>query len=62
MGRIEEGIDAKYAAFRPPDGGLPEATQQRYATSVYLRFVPEGRILTWDNSRIAAQIAGRHEW
>jgi PPOX class probable F420-dependent enzyme len=57
--RIEEAIDAKYAAFRPPSVGLPAATQKLYASSVYLRFVPEGRILTWDNSRIAARIAGR---
>jgi hypothetical protein len=31
------------------------ATQQRYASSVYLRFVLEGRILTWDNARIAGR-------
>ena len=54
--RIEEAINAKYAAFRPPSAGLPAATQQRYSDSVYLRFVAEGRILTWDNARIA----GRH--
>jgi PPOX class probable F420-dependent enzyme len=50
--RVEEAIDAKYADFRPPSAGLPATTQQRYANSVYLRFVPEGKILTWDNSRI----------
>jgi PPOX class probable F420-dependent enzyme len=55
IGRIEEAIDAKYAAFRPPSAGLPAATQKRYASPVYLRFVPEGRILTWDNARIAAR-------
>jgi len=53
--RIEEAIDAKYAAFRPPSTGLPAATQERYASSVYLRFVPEGRTLTWDNARIAGR-------
>ena len=53
--RIEEAIDAKYAAFRPPSAGLPAATQKRYASSVYLRFVPEGRILTWDNARISTR-------
>jgi PPOX class probable F420-dependent enzyme len=55
IGRIEEAVDAKYAAFRPPAAGLPEATQQRYSNSVYLRFVPEGKILTWDNARIAGR-------
>ena len=53
--RIEEAIDTKYAAFRPPSAGLPAATQKRYASSVYLRFVPEGKILTWDNARIAGR-------
>jgi PPOX class probable F420-dependent enzyme len=53
--RIEEAIDAKYSAFRPPSAGLPAATQLRYAKSAYLRFVPEGKILTWDNARIAAR-------
>src|SRR5690242_6221801 len=47
--RVEEAIDAKYADFRPPSAGLPAATQQRYSKSVYLRFVPEGKMLTWDN-------------
>jgi hypothetical protein len=32
---------------------LPAATQAYYANQVFLRFVPEGRILTWDNARIA---------
>lgn len=50
--RIEEAIDAKYAAFRPPSAGLPAATQRLYASSLYLRFVPEGKVLTWDNARI----------
>jgi PPOX class probable F420-dependent enzyme len=53
--RVEEAIDAKYSAFRPPSAGLPAATRKRYASPVYLRFVPEGRILTWDNARIAAR-------
>jgi PPOX class probable F420-dependent enzyme len=57
--RIEEAIDAKYAAFRPPSAGLPAGRRVSAATvlakSVYLRFVPEGKILTWDNARIAAR-------
>lgn len=53
--RIEEAVDVKYAAFRPPSASLPAATQKRYASSVYLRFVPEGKILTWDNARIATR-------
>jgi PPOX class probable F420-dependent enzyme len=50
--RIEEAVDAKYSAFRPPSDGVPAAARKRYASSVYLRFVPEGRILTWDNARL----------
>lgn len=51
--RADADILAKYAAFRPPITGLPQATQKYYAKNVFLRFVPEGKILTWDNARIA---------
>jgi PPOX class probable F420-dependent enzyme len=51
--RIEAAVDAKYAAFRPPAGSLPAAAQAYYASQVFLRFVPDGRILTWDNGRLA---------
>ena len=51
--RIEEAVNAKYAAFRPALADLPTATETYYAKQVFLRFVPEARILTWDNSRIA---------
>lgn len=53
--RIDAAIDGKYAAFRPALAGLPAATQAYYASTVYLRFVPEGKILTWDNARIATR-------
>jgi PPOX class probable F420-dependent enzyme len=51
--RIEAAVTAKYVAFRPAAANLPAATQAYYANQVFLRFVPEGRILTWDNARIA---------
>jgi nitroimidazol reductase NimA-like FMN-containing flavoprotein (pyridoxamine 5'-phosphate oxidase superfamily) len=51
--RIEAAVNAKYAAFRPPAANMPAATQAYYAHEVFLRFMPEGRILTWDNARIA---------
>jgi PPOX class probable F420-dependent enzyme len=57
--RIEEAVNAKYAAFRPALAGLPPSTQAYYAKQVYLRFVPEGKILTWDNARIGARIGAR---
>jgi PPOX class probable F420-dependent enzyme len=50
--RIEAAVNDKYAAFRPPVASLPAATQAYYASQVFLRFVPDGRILTWDNARI----------
>jgi PPOX class probable F420-dependent enzyme len=51
--QIEAAVNAKYAAFRPPAEKLPAATEAYYAHQVFLRFVPESRILTWDNARIA---------
>jgi PPOX class probable F420-dependent enzyme len=51
--RIEAAVNAKYAAFRPPVGKLPAAAQAYYAKQAFLRFVPDGRILTWDNARLA---------
>ncbi|BBX45624.1 hypothetical protein GCM10009641_51780 [Mycobacterium cookii] len=52
-GRIEAAVDAKYASFRPPAGALPAASQAYYAEHVFLRFLPDERILTWDNARLA---------
>lgn len=52
MSRIEAAVDAKYAAFRPPAGSLPATAQAYYAKQAFLRFVPDGRILTWDNARL----------
>jgi PPOX class probable F420-dependent enzyme len=53
MSRIEAAVNAKYAAFRPPAASLPKAAQAYYASQVFLQFVPDGRILTWDNARLA---------
>ncbi|BCO35170.1 pyridoxamine 5'-phosphate oxidase [Mycobacterium heckeshornense] len=51
--RINDALSAKYAAFRPRLDTLPAATQSYYAKQIFLRFVPDSRILTWDNSRLA---------
>lgn len=56
--RIEAAINAKYAAYRPPAGDLPAAAQAYYAEQVFLRFVPDDRILTWDNTRLLARRNG----
>jgi PPOX class probable F420-dependent enzyme len=50
--RIEAAVNAKYAAYRPAAGALPARAQAFYAQQAYLRFVPAGRILTWDNARL----------
>jgi PPOX class probable F420-dependent enzyme len=53
ISRIEAAVNAKYAAFPPPAARLPAAAQAYYASQVFLRFVPDGRILTWNNARLA---------
>ena len=45
VSRLEAALDAKYAGFRPDATVLPATTKARYATSTFLRFIPEGRIL-----------------
>ncbi|HQV57821.1 MAG TPA: pyridoxamine 5'-phosphate oxidase family protein [Ilumatobacteraceae bacterium] len=47
-----QAIDRKYAAFRPAVAKLPAATRQHYAGRTMLRFVPHGKVLSWDNSKI----------
>lgn len=51
-GRVEDAVNAKYAAFRPATCALPAKAQAFYAKQVFLRFVPTGRTLTWDNARL----------
>jgi nitroimidazol reductase NimA-like FMN-containing flavoprotein (pyridoxamine 5'-phosphate oxidase superfamily) len=55
--RIETAVNAKYAAFRPPADALPAPAQAYYAEQVFLRFVPDARMLTWDNARLAMRKA-----
>jgi PPOX class probable F420-dependent enzyme len=52
ISRIEAAVNDKYAAFRPPATSLPAEAQAYYAKQVFLRFVPDARILTWDNARL----------
>jgi PPOX class probable F420-dependent enzyme len=53
MARIDKAITAKYAEYRPQSAVLPEKMQALYARQTFLRFVPDERILSWDNARIA---------
>lgn len=52
IARIGTALNAKYAGFRPVNAALPPQTQAYYADQTFLRFTPEGRMLTWDNARI----------
>lgn len=45
-------LNDKYVAFRPAVTTLPDATRSHYAGRTMLRFDPDGRTLSWDNSRI----------
>jgi PPOX class probable F420-dependent enzyme len=49
--RIQQALDDKYAAFRTPPSEMSDAARSAYADFAYLRMVPEGRMLTWDNRR-----------
>jgi hypothetical protein len=46
-------LDAKYASSRTATSAMPETTSDHYASMAYLRFIPDDRILSWDNQRIA---------
>jgi PPOX class probable F420-dependent enzyme len=51
---VQRALDEKYQAFRTPSAAMPEQAQQHYAQRTILRLHPEGRILSWDNSRLRA--------
>lgn len=50
---IDEQIERKYAAYRTPRTDMPSTAQAHYAERTFLRLVPDDRILSWDNSRLA---------
>lgn len=50
--RIDDALDAKYAAHRGDRAAMPEKTQAHYAGRTFLQLVPEDRIVSWDNRRI----------
>ena len=52
MARIDTRLDEKYAAFRTAATSMPPSAREHYAHRTLLRFVPRGRILSWDNSRL----------
>ena len=52
MARIDDALDAKYAAFRGDRAAMPEKTRAHYAGRAFLRLVPDERFLSWNNQRI----------
>ena len=52
IGRIDDALEQKYAAFRTARSAMPERTQAHYAGRTFLRLVPAERILSWDNRRL----------
>lgn len=49
---IAAALDAKYVRFRTASAAMPAPTRAHYAERTILRFVPSGRILSWDNARL----------
>jgi PPOX class probable F420-dependent enzyme len=49
---IDAAIAEKYAAFRTAAAKMPASSQARYANKVYLRLVPDTKVLSWDNRRL----------
>ena len=53
LARVKEATAEKYDAYRTQRKAMPEATQRHYDVAItVLEFVPDDRILTWDNSRL----------
>jgi PPOX class probable F420-dependent enzyme len=50
--RLDGLIARKYAPYRDT-AAMPHKAQQHYAEKTFMRLVPEERVLSWDNSRIA---------
>jgi nitroimidazol reductase NimA-like FMN-containing flavoprotein (pyridoxamine 5'-phosphate oxidase superfamily) len=53
-GRFRAEIARKYAAFRTAEAEMPEATATHYAKAMsgVVRFIPDERILHWDNAKL----------
>jgi PPOX class probable F420-dependent enzyme len=57
--RVAAALDEKYSRFRTPRSVMPDATRAFYETDVAtIEIVPEGRLVSWDNSRLFAPEPG----
>ena len=50
--RIDDELDVKYAPYRANHAAMPQKTQEHYSARTFIRFIPDSRVLTWDNSRM----------
>jgi hypothetical protein len=51
--RVEAESARKYDAYRLPAGDMPAATAEHYASTMrWVRFVPDARVLSWDNRKL----------
>lgn len=54
IARVGADFHEKYASFRTPSSEMPPATRGHYEVAkVTIRFVPDDRIVSWDNRRLA---------
>ncbi len=52
-GRMMAEIERKYSAFRTAPKQMPDASKKHYGqTSATIRFTPDERIVSWDNSKL----------
>ena len=54
--RIDDDLDAKYAAFRTASTAMPQATRDHYAGRTYLRLVPDDAHPVVGQRRIARSL------
>jgi PPOX class probable F420-dependent enzyme len=51
--KIKAALAEKYQLFKLAPEAMPERARQTYADRAILRFLPDGRTLTWDNRRMS---------
>lgn len=52
--RLDDMLSLKYEEFRGL-ASMSERTATYYADKIFMRFTPDARVLSWDNSTIAAK-------
>lgn len=50
--QIADQLDDKYKAFRTLDANKPKASQKHYANIATFCFEPEGKPISWDNTKL----------